>query len=157
MAIETYEFGTMNQLRFFLLGGIRGGKPVTPQNTKGVLLGLNGLTLIFSSPNGTVTFSDPTGAGLTLDNVITQINAVHALSGIGVNWVDQCMGLFLSDKSAGVTLSKSGTANTYFGFSTDKNTVGTLINGPKANTLPMLIWSNSKAPLDGYYIHVEVS
>ncbi len=46
-----------------------------PKTRRGLVFGLDGLTLVFTAPAATVTFSDPTDAGLSLLDIATQILA----------------------------------------------------------------------------------
>jgi hypothetical protein len=150
MALKIYEFDTVKEMEFFLRGGITGGK-VAHKN--GRIHGLHGRTLVLTAPAATVTFADPTGAGLTLAEVATQIHAVAAA--VSVNWLSGALGLVMTTPTAAVVLSASGTANTIFGFSNSTSNTGRYFNGP-AGTTPRLVETNNKSRLDGYYAVVEV-
>lgn len=152
MALKIYEFDTVKDMEFFLRGGVTGGRQVV--NQFGRVHGLDGLTLIFVSPSGTVTFSDPTGAGLTFAEIADQITT--AIGTLSVNWLDGSLHLVLTSPSAAVTVDKDGTANTVFGFSKKKDHAGQVFNGP-AGAVPRLVETNNKSRLDGYYAIVEVS
>lgn len=151
MALKTYEFDNVKDMERFLQGWISGGKNVV--NGSGRIMGLHNKTLIFTTPAGTVTFSDASGDGLTLKEVSDQITA--AIASLSVSWKDGWISIHKTDMSDGVTLSKNGTANTAFGFSTAKDNVGLIYNGPTGAT-PRLVESNVKARRDGYYVIVEV-
>lgn len=156
MPLKIVQFDTLAEAEFYLRGGIKGGKQSLVQ---GVVRGLDGLTLIFSKPLvGTVTFSDPTGAGLTLTQIQTAINAVQPALQVG--WAESSLHLIENTPSAGVALSKSGTANTAFGFSAGTtgvtDTVGTVFNGA-TGAIPRVMELAPKARLDGFFALVEVS
>lgn len=77
---------------------------------------VDGLTLIFSTPAGTVTFSD----NLSLFDIVEEINTalgsdVAHLQKRGPNGETV---LFLWDDTTPVVLDEAGTANPYFGFPT---------------------------------------
>lgn len=83
---------------------------------------VNGLTLVFSTPGTTVTFA----ANLDMYEIVSEINTqvtsdVAHLSKTGPNGE---MTLILYDDAAPVTLSHTGTANSYFGFSTTSSDPG---------------------------------
>ena len=98
---------------------------------------INGLTLIFTAPVGTVTFV----GDRDYKQIIADIVAVAP--GVPHLWkVDANGGMVLAfwDDAAPVVLSHLGTANTYFGFSTtpaDPDLTQTVIN--PANIKSMLI------------------
>jgi len=73
MPLKVRNFSTLSELELHLRGGVKTG--VQPKTVGGSVLGLHGLTLIFAVPSATVTFDDPTGAGLSLSQVISQISA----------------------------------------------------------------------------------
>lgn len=73
MPLKVNNFAKYSDMELFLRGGIKTG-PVPPL-TKGRALGLHGLTLVFIQPAAkTVTFSDATGEGLSLLDILQQIN-----------------------------------------------------------------------------------
>lgn len=151
MALKIYEFDTVRDMEFFLRGGVSGGRQVV--NQQGRIHGLDGKTLVFNNPSGTVTFADTTGAGLTFAEVATQITAV--VSTVVINWRDGALHLVLSTAATAVSIDKDGTANKVFGFSSDADHVGQVFGGPTGNT-PRLVETNNKSRLDGYYAVVEV-
>jgi hypothetical protein len=151
MSLNTYEFDTVSEMSFFLRGGISGGARVFGPAAR--IQNLNGATLIFLKPvAGTVTFVDTTGDGLTAPAVASQITSV--MTGLSVLWKNQCLSLVEIVPIAGVSLSKSGTANTVFGFTTASNTGNVAFNGPTGDT-PRFIECGSKPRLDGLYVVVE--
>jgi hypothetical protein len=106
------------------LNNVVQGKPLPLK-----IMGLHGLTLKVN-PAGTlrtVTFSDPTGAGLTTKEVIAQIEAVNAdMVGIAAFRNYRAGQTFhLTFHSAGDVIDKTGTANPVLGFpSAADTTVG---------------------------------
>lgn len=124
MAFKVHTFATPNEVEFFLNGGVVGGKSVV--GIGGKVLGLHGTTLVFNSPAGTVTFSDATGAGLTYQQVKAAIEAVHATVTVSFDHGR----IRLVDSGGAVSLDKTGTANTIFGFSTGSDTVGVAYAAP---------------------------
>lgn len=99
---------------------------------------VNGLTLIFTVPVVTVTFA----ADLTSVQIVAAILAANAATGAHLWKVDANGGMVLAlwNDAAPVTLADTGTANSYFGFSTtaaDPDLVQTAIN--PANIKSMLI------------------
>ena len=152
MALRIHEFDNIRDVEFFLCGGIKGGRKLV-LHTGGRVLGLHGLTLVFSSPAATVTFADASGEGLTLSDIIDQI--VAAVPTLSVSWRDGVINLILSTPTAAVVLDSTGTANTLFGFSASSDHAGHYFNGPSGVT-PRFIQAQPKARFDGYYVVVEV-
>lgn len=119
------EGRTKDELLIQLNGGVQGNK-----NLAGLVYGLHGLTLITTTPNFTVTFSDASNAGLTIQQICTAINAVTTPKiafPLFSNTSDPTRQSFLTliDGSGGIVVSKDGTANTILGFSTSAATTGT--------------------------------
>ncbi len=77
---------------------------------------VNGLTLIFATPAGTVTFS----GNLTWKEIIDEINTALSADVAHGFKTDPNGGMVLAlwDDTTPVTLLDTGTANSYFGFST---------------------------------------
>jgi hypothetical protein len=150
VSLHTYEFDNLKDMEFFLQGGVSGGKEVVTQN--GRIYGLNGSTLIFTLPAGTVQFSDVLEQGLTFQQISQQIAAV--LPALATFWRDKYIHILQKALGGGISLSKSGTANPFFGFSSATDAIGTLFNGPSGAT-PRYIDSSGKARLEGYYVVVE--
>jgi hypothetical protein len=77
MTVRIKTMSGLAEANAFLAGGIIGGKGLS-----GKTYGLHGLTLVFTSPAAaTVTFATPGASaqeGLTLAEIVTQINAVIA-------------------------------------------------------------------------------
>jgi hypothetical protein len=69
--LNTRRFGTPLHMDVYLKGGVFGSLKLKPKH-----LGLHGKTLVFTSPAAaTVTFDDPTGAGLSPKDILDQIGA----------------------------------------------------------------------------------
>lgn len=151
MSLKVYEFDTTKEMEFFLQGGVRGGKVVV--NQWGRLYGLHGKTLIFTTPAATITFSDPTGAGLTYEAISDQIRATATT--LFVFWRDKIMHIQMATPTAAVVVDKDGTANSTFGFSGAKDHAGQYFTGP-SGSVPRLIETGVKPRRDGFYVIVEV-
>jgi hypothetical protein len=63
--------------QLLLRGGLQGGPlaEAAPVVSPTIIYGLHNKTLIFTTPGVTVTFSDATGAGLNISQVVAQIQA----------------------------------------------------------------------------------
>lgn len=146
MAQQFIETVTLEQLAFIINGGVMGGVPVV--SVGGKMMDLHGLTLIVNTV--TVTFSDPTGQGLTYAQVKSAIET--AVSGSTVKFLD---GRLAISHASGVTVGATGTANARFGFS-NKNVSGVVYNPPDG-AIPRVINVGGGARGDSYYAHVEVS
>ena len=86
-----------------------------------VTFGLDGLTLIITaSGSKTVTFSDASGAGLTPRQILDQILAVSGLGSAAVlrDYGYGAPSVCLAFTTIGHVVTKDGTANAIFGFST---------------------------------------
>lgn len=149
MSLTFKQFGSIEEMELFLRGGISGGKQIA--SSSGVVLGLHGKTLIFAAPVGTVTFSDPSGDGLTLSEIAQQIAAVVTVAS---QFRGGSLSLVQPTPTTGVSLSKSGTANKFFGFSGATDSVGTVVNGP-SGAVPRLLQTLPKAQNDGFYAVLE--
>lgn len=95
-----------------------------------------GLTLEFTTPAGTVTFSD----NLDCNEIIAEINA---LSGAGAHLykVDDNGGMVLAlwDDTTPVVLKATGTANGYFGFPTSASALLTQTAVAPANIKSIIV------------------
>lgn len=126
MALRARIINGLSALNSFLRGGIVGGKDL-----RKATFNINGKTLVFSMPAGTVTFvtPDPTSQEpLGLRAILTQINAVPTLAG----FAHTQDGLLIIENPAGgtsVVLSNTGTANALLGFDPDGAT-GIAYNAP---------------------------
>lgn len=124
MAIQVIKAATPELLARLLNGAVWGkknliqGRDVRPNPSGDDLFRhpVSGLTLIFTAPAGTVTFSDD----LTWKEIIAEINT--ELAGVIAHGfkVDPNGGMVLAlwDDATPVVLAETGTANAYFGFST---------------------------------------
>jgi hypothetical protein len=146
MAQRFIEASTLQSLEFILNGGVVGGVNVV--NISGRMMDLHGKTLIVNSV--TVTFSDPTGQGLTYQQVKLAIEAVVA--GTTVSFVD---GRLAIRHATGVTVGGLGTANAVFGFP-KVDTVG-VVYAPPDGTAPRVLSIGAGAKGDSYYAHLEVT
>lgn len=145
-ALKVRKFGSHNEVEFFLRGGLRSGAlPSSGPVVDETIYGLNGKTLVFTTPAATVTFSVTGGdqAGLSLKDVIAQIQA--ALGGSYVVGV-QNRSLIVTAVTPGViVLSKNGTANPILGFDTTTDTTTKKYAAP-TDAAPRLISIDTFGP-----------
>lgn len=76
-ALVVRKFSNYEAVNMFLRGDILSGPlaSAAPVVSPTVLYGLHGLTVIFTTPAVTCTFSDPTGAGLTPKQIAAALQA----------------------------------------------------------------------------------
>lgn len=147
---ETKELTTVTELDVFLNGGIiTGNRLAQTAVEQGKVQGLHNKTLIVDA--ATITFSDPTEAGLTLLQIATQVRT--ALSGYIVRWLDGR--LIIVNPSAALTLGGAGTANAIFGMPA-ANVVGVKFAGPEG-TAPRWITINAGPRMDCYFVVTEIA
>jgi hypothetical protein len=146
MAQQFIETVTLEQLAFIINGGVMGGVSVV--TVAGKVMDLHNKTLVVSST--TVTFSDPTGQGLTYAQIKAAIEGAVASS--TVKFIE---GHIAVSHASGVTVGGTGTANAKFGFPT-KDVVGVVYNPPDG-AAPRVINVGGGARGDSYYAHVEVT
>lgn len=122
-----------------------------PSRVAGRYLGLHGLTLVFTAPSLTVTFSDPSGAGLS----IADICAAIATAGLKVQsrFGDRISIYHLTDGTA-VALASTGTANKLLGFSTAADTSGK-VYAPPTGAKPRWTSISSGVDMGKYLLTVE--
>ena len=121
MAIRTTRFGNLYEANYLLNGGVIGGLSLA----KGIW-GLDGKTLVFTSPiAGTVTFSAPGGL-LMAPDIMNQIEAQTV--GLKARLVDNRLALIEENPSKGVAIDSSSTALTLLGFSGASSAVGTKVS-----------------------------
>jgi hypothetical protein len=134
MALYVEKIQGLEWLEIFLQGGILGTRKLDK-----AVYGLAGTTLKITVPAiKSVTFTTPGSSpmeGLLLSNIINQIN--DPVTGLHPGVVvarAYSHGLVLVEitPNLGVTLDKTGTANSVLGFDTSKNTVGTKYKAPGA-------------------------
>lgn len=139
------EAATLQALKLVLNGGVLSGRAIV--DGTGKVQGLHGLTLIINT--ATVTFSDPTGAGLTYAAVKAAIEAVA--TGVTVTF---SAGRMVLAHASGVTVDKDGTANAIFGFNNSVDTVGTVYAFP-AGSAPRVVSVGCGTREDSYFAWVE--
>lgn len=114
-ATRLRKFGSHTDLELFLRGGIAGGPLGDGSPGSLLFFGLNGKTLIFTTPSTTVTFSDAPGAGLQIAAIIAAIQTtLTATYTVGVT--GRRIQISKADGSANVVLGSAGTANAALGF-----------------------------------------
>lgn len=150
MALKILRFDDTNTAQHALNGGISGGAQITG----GRIMGLHGKTLIFNTPAGTVTFSDPTGAGLSPDDIQTQIQAVHA--GLVAQFYRGYLRIIEATPTSGVVLDTDGTANVVFGFGNKVDTTG-IVYAPYDGAAPRLLEFRGSPRMDGFIAVVETA
>lgn len=149
MALRIRKIAELEEVNSFIRGGIIGGRDIR----RGVY-GLDGLTLIFTSPAATVTFATTPASpqiALSATEILTQINAVGALTG----WArcDSAGKLVIEDPlgATAAVLADTGTANTLFGFNDDDPTTGVVYGAPGAGA-PEVVSLSMDAQGSGTYI-----
>jgi len=157
---KTLHAGSLRELEHALNGGIIGGKQVV--DGYGLVHGLHGKTLIFTTPLGTTTFDDPTGAGLTYQQIDDQIKATgdpgpFPLAGLLAKVVDRSLWIVELVPTNGIVMTGAGTANPIFGFGSA--TVTGVVYAAPDGSAPKLLSDNAhgKPTADGYYILVETA
>lgn len=112
--------GSISDLAEKLSGTIY-SRPLDPS----VTYDLEGLTLVFTTPSATVTFSDNGGSEFTLAEAVAEINAVLTTNGTAfLKHYGQAPELkrpaltLNFNGASGITLSHTGTANELLGLST---------------------------------------
>ena len=146
MSYKTLNFSTTALMDMTLNGLVIGGKAPAPSGGK--VLGLNGLTLIIGIE--TTTFSDVTEGGLTLPQIKTAIES--ATTGITVSWES---GRLVLSHATAISVKKTGTANSFFGFPTNVDVDAAPINPPDGGA-PRIISIGSSPRMDSYFVVVEV-
>jgi hypothetical protein len=144
--LVTKRIGSIAELNHFLQGGIFGG--VDLRRTASSLY-LNGLTLVFNAPTGTVTFSAANQQPLTILEVATQIKA--QLVTVTPRIIEGRLWIVEATVAAGVDLDATGTANQLLGFSTTDDTVGVVYGAP-GGTAPTLVSISPGGGTDSEYI-----
>ena len=145
MAHNFIEAPTLQALKLVINGGVLSGRAVV--DGTGKMMGLHGLTLIINT--STVTFSDPTGVGLTYAQVKAAIEA--AAAGVTVTF---SAGRLAFAHASGVTVDKDGTANAIFGFNNSVDTVGKVYAFP-AGAAPRVVSVGCGTREDSYFAWVE--
>lgn len=151
-ALKTRIVSTVQLLDLMLRGGISAGSQVKPP-----IYGLHGLKLVFTSPVGTVTFSDPTGAGLTFQQVIAQIKA--AIAALAPRFVDGRLFLEATTPVA-ITLNTQETSSTaarVFGFATTTgaSTVSGVLYAAPDGSAPRLVNISPASQMDSIIVVTE--
>jgi hypothetical protein len=150
------KFRTIDEVQNFLNGAVQSGSKVQqvqgpPSNQAPGITGLVGQTLIFSAPGpaGTVTFvassgSNPDPNTLQFADIKAQIES--GVSGLLVTTFDGYLCIQESTPAHGVTVAKTGTANTLLGFDIANATVGKYYLPAAAATPPVppyWVWAYS--------------
>jgi hypothetical protein len=150
------KFRTIDEVQTFLNGGVWSGSRVAqvqgpPSNQAPGITGLVGKTLIFDAPGpaGTVTFvassgSNPDPSTLLLSDIKAQIQA--AIPTLSVTMFDGYLVVQEATPAFGVTVDRTGTANTLLGYGTANNTVGKFYKPAAAATPPVApywVWAYS--------------
>jgi len=148
MALRVRKVAEQEELNTLLRGGITGGRKLLSG-----IFGLDGVTLVFSSPAATVTFATTPSSSqvaLSAKEILDQINAVGALSGYA--HTDQAGKLVIEDPAGAtaVVLGNTGTANAALGFS-DGGATGVVFGGPGSGA-PEVIALSPDAQGSGTFI-----
>ena len=139
----TRKFREVEEVDLFLNGGlIAAGDVVGGAEGNYGINGLVGKTLKFTQPSAvTVTFVasvdplNPDPSRLTFKDIKAQVEA--AIAAVSVRQLMRKLVLVEVTPTNGVTIDKTGTANTLLGFDKNNDTVGTKY-GPISTTAPCL-------------------
>jgi hypothetical protein len=134
MALLVRKVGDLIELNVLLRGGIFSGREI-----KAALYGLDGKTLVFTTPAATVTFdTNPEGSqqSLSLQDIVEQINATVGLTGYAKAFKSRIQ-LQKPTGNAAVVLSGTGTANALLGFG-DSTVTGVVYAAP-GGSAPALV------------------
>lgn len=151
-ALKTRIIPNVQILDLVLRGGISAGSQVAAP-----IFGLHGLKLIFTAPVGTVTFSDPTGAGLSLKDVIAQIKI--AIAALAPRFMDGR--LFIEAATPVVitlnTQESQSTAARVFGFATTlgASTLSGKLYAAPDGSAPRLVNISPSSQMDGIILVTE--
>ena len=163
MALKTYRFASHKEMDTFLRGGISAGAkiklavspgPGAPNSaTKLAVQGLHNKTLVFTTPAKTVTFADASGAGLSLKEILAQIN-----TGLGAGYTarfDDSLLIIEDDDASGpvVLTGATSTAASVFGF--PPVTVSGVVYAPPDGVAPRLLMHAPDNKMDGIIATVE--
>lgn len=135
----------------FLQGALR-----FPKQYRGdeVIMGLHGLTLVFSAPAGTVTFADASGAGLGLRAIMAKIKA--DVANLNCHLKDGVLFVVHATFATGVTLDgTTSTARDIFGFK-NASIPNTKYNPPDG-TAPRMVSFSDTGQVDGFILVTEES
>jgi hypothetical protein len=155
MPLISRRFADLDTINVFLRGGIIGGKDFRPTATtqNSPVYGIAGKTLIFTTPNATVTFTTPGSAqqeGLDLKAILAQITTA-----LGGNYSARAFQgrIAIIDKTAAVivSLNSTGTANAMLGFDSSPATVGKIYAAP-GNAAPALVSIASESLSGNSYV-----
>lgn len=138
-ALVSRKFGSLQSLNTFLRGVLESG-PIdagAPVSSPTVVYGLHNRTLVFTTPATTVTFSDASGGGLSIKDIVGQI--ATALGGsYTVRTIERR--IQIETNGGGSIVLASGTAAPYLGLGTAVTT--TKYNAPDG-AVPRLVLLSS--------------
>lgn len=148
-ALKTRTIDNADMLDIFLRGGVVAG-----DIKKYPVYGLHGKTLVFTSPSATtVTFADATGAGLTLKDIVSQINA--GIANVTARLVNGRLCIVHTTAASAIAITAAtSTAGPLIGLSSSVNVAGTLYAAP-SGVAPRLIDFKPSGRLDGLIVITE--
>ena len=167
------KFTELFELETFLNGGIIAGRADgaqnggTPANVGQGIYGLVGKTLKFTSPSSTtVTFAAASGAGSSVDPAVPEaqrnpnpqvllfkdikLQVETAINTVKVTDRNGKLVFIEATPTNGVTIDKTGTANTLLGLPTNANVVGKLWAPPPSSTPPC--WTFAYVDNNGMHV-----
>ena len=142
--LRTRVFTSHEELDVFSLGGLSGGHGQSLDR-----LQLDGLTLTFTNPSGSVTFSDPGRGGLTLKEAADQVQAVPELATVILKRVSGTVVLYEASPTAGIKLAADQAARAVLGFPKSGTIEGKILQTGNSPIAPRLV---SMLYLDGKYV-----
>jgi len=151
-ALKTRIVPSVQLLDLMLRGGISAGSQL-----KAPVFGLHGLKLTFTTPAVVVTFADASGAGLSLQQIVTQIKTASVA--LAPRFVDGA--LFLEAVTpVGIVLNTqeaSSTAARVFGFATTSgaSTLSGVLYAPPDGIAPRLVNISPSGSADSIIVVTE--
>lgn len=149
MPLNVRRFKSEFDVNVVLNGGIQLPLPLRGSER---FFGLHALTLVFTTPEATVTFDDPTGAGLLVKDIIDQINTdANALKAFLRNQVLYIMEV---SPSGGIVLDGANSTARPVLKLPNGNVTGIIYDSPDG-TAPRLISLADTGVMDGFVLVTE--
>lgn len=148
-AIKFHLFRSLFDAEMHLLGALRLALPFRGNER---IYGLHGLTLTFTAPAATVTFSDASGAGLLVKEVLAQIGGT---AGLDASLRDQVVFVFDAARTVAAVLNcTTSTAAEKFGLPATGTMTMKKYAAPDGSA-PRFIGFNDTGRADGYVVTTE--
>lgn len=148
--IQINKYSTVVEANFKIRGGVVGGVA-----TNQPFENLVGLTITFTDPVGSCTFTQPTGTErgqLRFSDVKAQIEA--ALADVVVTTIDNKLGLVRKTHGQNIALDAADEpARQILGFANDEDIAGQFLNGPSGTNPKYLEFVSEYGAV---YVSIEV-